>query len=546
VSNVIETSRVEKSERCPSVAAPDGTADKLSEYLADESRIAGAQRVKVVYFPANISQLCGALQECKEKKLTISVAGARTGIVGGAVPVESEAVISMERLDSISGLGFSEKDGGGLYIKVGAGVVLSQLQEALRNTRPHEMPWCESEGRLKGQKLLEKTAEKMFYPVDPTELSAQIGGTVATNASGARSYFYGPTRNWVESLKIVTASGELIDLPRGKAVAEDGKFIIKRPCGRVEGIRLPNIRRPASKNTAGYYVEWPDMDAVDLFIGSEGTLGIIVEVGLHLTFEPPERLFATVFLPDEQEAVGLVENLKKGSDIDLLALEYIGPNALDLLRKRRGESGASGGVPSVPDWADCALYVESAFQGDKEFRYHCKTMTELIVEAGGRAEHTWAECSQTQMRAMKAFRHAVPEAVNTVIAERKKKCPTIHKIGTDMAVPDPHLRDVLALYRGELEASGLQYLIFGHIGENHLHVNILPASERDMAAAAGIYERFAKGVVAMGGSVSAEHGIGRLKKNMLRVQFDEKEIAGMQRIKRIFDPDGVLNAGVLF
>ena len=140
----------------------------------------------------------------------------------------------------------------------------------------------------------------------------------------------------------------------------------------------------------------------------------------------------------------------------------------------------------------------------------------------------------------------MPETVNAIIARRKAEVQEIHKVGTDMAVPPQRLGEVIALYRDRLEASGLEYLIFGHIGDSHLHVNILPRSEQELADAMELYGEFARRVVAMGGSVSAEHGIGRLKKAFLLLQYGPEKLQEMRAVKQALDPRGMLNPGVLF
>ncbi len=543
--NIIRAKRLKAIKECPAVRGANRIARELGAYLADESRTT-ADPVEVIFFPENTEQLCSAVKLCAKDGKRVSLAGARTGIVGGAVPVESQAVISLENMNQVFGLSFSGLGRKDFNIRVGAGLVLSDLQEALRNTRAHEMPWADDAHKEQGLKMIENEVLRLFYPVDPTEVSAQIGGTIATNASGARSYYYGATRDWVEALKIVTASGDVVEIRRGECIAEDGRFVFQYPDGDRKIIDIPDMQLPETKNTAGYYIHQQDMDAVDLFVGSEGTLGIIAEAVLRLTFEPAERLFANVFLPQEAGAVELVQKLRLFEDMDLLAVEYLGPNALRLLQKEREKSGASSGVPQLPQDAEAALYIEIAFDGDAEFKACCKKIRQLIHESGGSLENTWAGLSRTQMRAMKQFRHAVPEAVNTIISTRKQKDPAIHKIGTDMAVPDRCLRDVLALYREELENSGLEHLIFGHIGDNHLHVNILPASAQDVECALGLYEKFAKKIVSMGGSVSAEHGIGRIKRKLLLCQFTDNEMEDMLAIKRALDPSGMLNQGVIF
>ena len=146
---------------------------------------------------------------------------------------------------------------------------------------------------------------------------------------------------------------------------------------------------------------------------------------------------------------------------------------------------------------------------------------------------------------LRLFRHAVPEAVNLRIARIQRDCPDITKLGTDMAVPDEHLDGMLALYRKRLEAEGLEYVIFGHIADNHLHVNILPHTEDEYARGKEIYKGFAQEAVARGGTVSAEHGIGKLKTFLLPLLYGEEGVEEMRRVKRLFDPGGRLNPGTL-
>ena len=150
------------------------------------------------------------------------------------------------------------------------------------------------------------------------------------------------------------------------------------------------------------------------------------------------------------------------------------------------------------------------------------------------------------MEPIKAFRHATPEAVNLLIGERKRECPDLTKLGTDMSVPDDELGASIAMYDAGLAANGLESVIFGHIGDNHVHVNILPHDMDDYAKGKGLYLSWAREIVKMGGSVSAEHGIGKLKVPFLQMMYGEKAIDEMRATKRLFDPEAVLDPGVMF
>ena len=544
--NVLHAERIPTPEPCPRAKGARRVAAEFATYLSDESRTA-AESVEIIFFPETVADVSAALRECSEKGLSLTVAGARTGITGGAVPVEANAVLALEGLNHFNGVRYEQRRES-FFAQVEAGVVLADFQEALHTTSPHELPWSDETSRRAGQQRLEETGKRLFYPVDPTETSAQIGGTVATDASGARTYFYGATRQWVEGLTVVLASGEVIRLRRGETTATDSEFVLRRTGSGVpedKPLPVPNVRMPSTKHTAGYFLE-PGMDAIDLFVGNEGTLGVITEVEVCLVLEPAERLFATAFLPDEKKALGLVRALRPAAEERLLALEYIGPKALDLLREKRTEQGASSDVPPLPEGTGCALYMEFRFDGDRQLRSLYDTLGPMLEKAGTSTRRCWAGFATRDLAEMKAMRHAIPEQVNSLIGMRKRDEPGLHKVGTDMAVPDEHLEEILSLYRNTLEESGLEYVIFGHVGDNHLHVNILPRNEREQEMAMDIYREFASEVVRMGGSVSAEHGIGRIKKEFLGIQFSSEELEAMHKLKRNLDPNGILNPGVLF
>ena len=144
------------------------------------------------------------------------------------------------------------------------------------------------------------------------------------------------------------------------------------------------------------------------------------------------------------------------------------------------------------------------------------------------------------------FRHAVPESTNMLIDERKKIDPVITKLGADMSVPDQYLREVVSLYRRTLQEYNLESATWGHIGNNHLHVNILPRNGDDYRKGKELYSHWAQTVTKMGGAVSAEHGVGKLKRDFLTVMYGEEHIREMARLKKQFDPEFLLGRGNLF
>ena len=168
-----------------------------------------------------------------------------------------------------------------------------------------------------------------------------------------------------------------------------------------------------------------------------------------------------------------------------------------------------------------------------------------VAAAGGDEAAGLAGIDDQALRDIRAFRHAVPERINATIARRREQHPTLHKLATDMAVEDKDLRWVYDLYTTRLTEAGLDHAIFGHVGNNHFHVNILPRDEAELQRAKAIYAEFAAAIVARGGCVSAEHGIGRIKKHFLPVQYGPATLDAMRAAKRWLDPGWRLNPGVL-
>lgn len=501
-------------EPCPITSDAAEIAEAQGRYRADESKLSSPS-LSSVALPKSAAQLVAILEAHRAAGHHVTVSGARTGVVGGAVAPAGGHVVSLEGL---RGIGELERRGDEATIRVAAGTTLAELYEHLAG---HHPDW--------------------IYPVDPTETSASIGGTVATNASGPRSFHYGPTRDWVRGLRVVLADGGVLDLERGQVVADGARLEIERAGGNVEALELPEIPRPATKHSLGYRSH-PGVDAVDLFIGAEGTLGVVTDVTLGLAPRPRQPLYLLQLFDDEDGALGFVEWLRGAAPFTPLAIEYWDRRSLALVA-----GAGSRYAAMVEDATAAAVYVEIALEeGEAALEAALEAIGAELERLGAPDDKSGAGTAESDRLEMKAFRHQVPERVNALVARRKRDHPGLHKLATDMAVPDDALRRVHHLYRERLAAAGFDFAIFGHVGDNHFHVNLLPRDEDELARAKQAYRELAGEVVGLGGAVSAEHGIGRLKRDFLAIQFGPEVIEGMRRIKRFFDPGGMLNPGVLF
>ena len=503
--------------------APLPWSSEYEEYLRDESRRRGS--ADSISFPRTEADVVETIRTARENGVTVTVQGARTGLVAGAVP-QGGHILNLSRMNGIGDILY-EGTSGKPRLRVQPGALLTDVHKTVKSAG-------------------------LFFPPDPTETSASIGGMAACNASGSLTYHYGPTRNWIDGLRVVLADGSALDLRRGLNRASGREFSLKTEDGRIIEGCLPSYTMPNVKSAAGYYAV-DDMDMIDLFIGMEGTLGIITEIELKLIPEPKSIAGLVVFLPDEESSLYFVRALR-GEQVDGIqpvstkpvAIEFFNHNALNLLRDMKSRYPAFSNIPALKPHFHTAVYIEFHAEDQDTLDEIVMEVMEVMQSLGASDEDAWCATSYRELEPIKAFRHATPEAVNLLIDERKKRIPELTKLGTDMSVPDSELISTMAMYREGLDQSGLESVIFGHIGNNHVHVNILPNTMDEYEKGKELYLSWACRVIEVGGSVSAEHGIGKIKAPFLKLMYGEEGIAEMQALRRLFDPDSVLNVGNLF
>ena len=490
-----------------------GQFDRFRDYLHDESKYQG-NLPALIAFPQDVLEVSALLKFAENRGLSVALSGARTGLGGGAVPDQSQLLISTEKLCGIDGCTIAEDRA---TAKVRVGTTLSALNEYLSIFAPS---W--------------------FFPINPTESTASLGGMIATNASGARSFRYGSMRDWVVGLECILASGAVLKVVRGQYRAHGGKFVL-RDDKTTRVLQATNIEKPCTKHSIGYSYE-EEVDLIDVLVGSEGTLAFVSSVELRLESQPLHWIGHLQFFAEEQKALQYVKILRKDSRILASEIEFLDARSIQLALQSNSHSLAVHEDVS----GMTAVFVEYPIYQDEEIDILYEYLQPIWEELGIVDDYSITAFDDASHRQIKAFRHAVPEMVNAAIVQVKQKYPLVHKIATDMAVPDEFLEHIYQFYKEGLDNLGLEYAIWGHIANNHFHVNVLPRNEHELVTAKELYVSFAKEVIGLGGAVSAEHGIGRLKKPFLRMQYSDKVIAQMKAIKLFFDPDYRLNPGVLF
>lgn len=472
------------------VTGKDNISEMCADLLQDESNLSGAWCESAAW-PENADEAADFVRKCSQKGIPLTVSGGLTGISGGALP-EGGSVISASSMKDIRML-----DNGN--VTVSPGITIEELNS-----------------------FISASAKGFFYPPDPTEETASVGGTIATDASGADSYLYGSTRKWVEGLQIVLPDGRILNIERGQ------HFFKNLTCTHsvLGTLRLPSLaREQPPKNAAGYYMH-PDMDLIDLFIGSEGTLGFITRAELKLAPEPEYLIDLAVFPERASSFWKLYDSLLHAEDpLRIRALEMMDDRCIDFMRLHPGE------LPPPPENASFVLLLRAEADSDEHLEDTLVLLDEMLTESDASPDTAWGGFEPSERKRIKDFRHALPEAVNHCISESRRKYPLIHKYGSDGAVALSRFSEYYDRTRRILEGKDLPFVIFGHAGQGHIHANAIPEDSVQMLLADEAMREIAAAAVEMGGTVSAEHGLGKLKLDYLDMMYSEDEIKAMEVIK---------------
>nr|WP_298173130.1 FAD-binding oxidoreductase [uncultured Pseudomonas sp.] len=440
-------------------------ADSLAAFGKDWTKHFAPAPLAIV-FPKSVEQVQAVVRWANQHKIALVPSGGRTGLSAGAVAANGEVVVSFDYMNQI--LAFNEFDRTAVCQP---GVVTKQLQM-----------FAEDKG--------------LYYPVDFASAgSSQIGGNIGTNAGGIKVIRYGMTRNWVAGLKVVTGTGELLEL---------NKDLIK--------------------NATGY-------DLRQLFIGAEGTLGFVVEATMRLD-RAPKNLTAMVLGTPDFDSIMPVLHAFQGK-LDLTAFEFFSDKALAKIMAR-------GDVPAAFE-TECPFYALLEFEATtEEVANHALETFEHCVEQGWVLDGVMSQ-SEQQLQNLWKLREYISETIS-------HWTPYKNDISVTVSQVPAFLHDIDAIV-GE-HYPDFEIVWFGHIGDGNLHLNILKpenlSKDEFFAKCATVNKWVFETVQKYNGSISAEHGVGMTKRDYLTYSRSAAEIAYMKAIKQVFDPNGIMNPGKIF
>ena len=502
-------------------------SDRYQDFIKDESRLHG--QCSSISFPKTPRDVQEIFEYCVSCNIPLTVQGARTGISGCAVPYSGH-VMSTENFNQILGAHIDEENN--LILSLLPGVSLSQVHQILQK------------GELKNlsneKPDLEEFRNFRFSP-NPTETTASFGGLFACNAKGMNYFRYGDTASNIDRIEILLTSGELWEVPRGRYIFDNSGCMM--PNGERLEINLSEIINTHGKSGL---LPQPGLDLLDLFAGSEGMLGILTEIDICLQ-KAPEFVWGILFFFETLSgavdfSLSLYNDLMHSTlPLLLSACELLHVSALKLIEEYKANVSALRDFPTFPIDAEAAIYVEIEGDDDLLIDQQLESLLEKFVKVGGKDEHTWAVSGVKEVEKFHLLRHAAAESANLVVDKNRQKAKSITKTCTDFSGPMEYLAKTLNLYLQGLQGSGLQYSIFGHVFENHFHVNLLPKNEMELKRANDLIVEWAEQINVWGGLVVSENGIGKLKKPIFNKIVTDEELQRLITVKDYFDPLRILN-----
>ena len=430
------------------------------DYSHDE--LGGISRMpEVLVRVLSTEEVSSVMKYAYAHDIPVTVRGSGTGLVGSAVPVEGGILMETTQMNKIL-----ELDEDNLTLTVQPGVLLMELAAYVEE-------------------------RDFFYPPDPGEKSATIGGNISTNAGGMRAVKYGVTRDYVRALTVVLPDGEIMQL---------GSKVVK--------------------NSSGYSLK-------DLIIGSEGTLAVITEAVLKLLPLPKASISLLVPFPDMKSAIEAVPKIIR-SKIIPTAIEYMSRDTILFSESYLGKK--------FPDTKNDA-YILLTFDGNTDAQVHgdMQVVADLCLEIG--ALDAYIVDTEERKKSVWSARGAFLEAI---------KASTTEMDECDVVVPRSNVDEFIKYTHKIAEEVGVRIPSFGHAGDGNLHVYICrDALDQDTweKTLAHCFDLMYKKAEELGGLVSGEHGIGYAKKGYMRAQYGEDQIALMQGIKAAFDKKNILNPG---
>ncbi|MEH0019186.1 MAG: FAD-binding oxidoreductase [Desulfobacter sp.] len=511
-------------------------SDTYADYLGDESRLSG--HAQSVSFPKDEAEVVDIFSQLRHQGIPVTVQGGRTGIAGGAVPSGGH-LMSLLAMDRV--LGMTRGRQGRFLVRVQPGLRLDSLHLQLESGRFGTEGW--DRDSLAALEAF-KQSGPYFWPPDPTEATATVGGIAGTDAGGPCAHLYGSAGDHIHAVRIMDPKGGVYDIRRGQY--------------QVSPDRLPSSLGKALAPASGTETIAGDMDLLDLLPGSEGCLGIFLSMTLVLRPRPDEMWGILFFFNTLERAAGFIQAIgergriegprhsgdgARGAIARIAAADIMDRTTLDAVRKLKQTMTRLKRIPEPDPSAGAGVYLEIHGGDTGGIEDMAGQLIETASDFGSDPDRSLACSGASGLQQFRRFRVAAPEAVNMEIDRRRQHDSRILKLGTDMVFPGMALPDLVRMYARDIEENGLEAALFGHGLDRRLHVNILPRDYNDYCRGRDLVAAWAQAACGAGGSPVGEHGVGKLKTHLVGPACMPERLAWQLRLKQAWDPRGLLNPG---
>ena len=463
-------------------------ADTYHAYLKDESKMRGA--ADSISFPESETEIGNILQVMRQNRMPVTIQGGKTGVVGSAVPMRGH-IMNLSRMNKVKSFCLGEEDDA--FLKVEPGLTLIELRKAI--------------DRL-------ATPKAFFWPPDPSESTATVGGIASTDAKGICFHLYGRSASYVAAIRVMNAEGSIRDLERGAGVI---------------------------------VINGKSKDLLDIYLGSEGMYGVITELTLRLIPKPGEFWGIGFFFEDREDGMSFSDQLKATSfevqGANIAAIEYLDHTILNALEMHKNNMTNLKHIPDVGSQIAAMVYVE--IHGDQEEAIEEIAAALMMIgsSCNGDPDQTWAFSGEPEIDKMRNFLHAAAETAILHIEKIRSEDPRITKLGIDISLDDVGLKTWLSRIEKTLQKEKLKGVYWGHMGSRRLHIDILPGSYGEFIKGKALFERWAeRWPVSLGNAVTS-YGIGKLKKSIFLKTVSKAYIEDLQQLKKQLDTHNLWNPG---
>jgi D-lactate dehydrogenase (cytochrome) len=437
--------------------------EKYREYLSDESKLQG--NALSISFPESREEVLKVIQHCKDRNLSITIQGGRSGIVGGAVPnnnhiLNSLKLTKIEKIDNET-------------LSVQCGVNLNHLNN-----------------------YIDQECKGYFFPVDPTEKTATIGGIIASGSKGPNSHYYGESFRYFRELTVVFS-----DLSVKVLSSRDELF---------------------SK-----------------IFSSEGIYGFILEAKIKLLKKPEYIWGITFFFKAIEDVCGFTKQIKKyqcSAEAKIVCGEFMDNHTIELIDVFKKNMSKIKAIPPIPTGYKHLVYLEIHSDNESDLEDTVEFLIEAAIENNSDVEVSWAVSEDRDLENIRNYRHAAAECVNIILEKRRPDIPDIRKIGLDISCNE-ELCETIKRY----DIENIDTVLFGHIFSSHLHLNFLPKNKDEFLKSVELEKKVSAYAKKQGGNIITEHGVGKLKKELFLELSEDAVINEIKKTKQDLDSENTFN-----